>query len=168
MLLINSIIGNIYQDPKLAKEFENNTDPNYKQLILQRHELEKTRFRKTTTDGTDVGISLENGKGLHHGDILELDKVKILIRQEPEKLIKIKINDSKSDNHTLVMLGHIIGNRHRPIQIDANGDILFPIQRENEVELFKSLFHDISDKMTLSIENKIFEPNKSMDVHEHG
>ena len=168
MLLINSIKGNIYQDSKLAKEFENNTDPNNKQLILQRHELEKTRFRKTTTDGTDVGISLESGKGLRHGDILELDKIKILIRQEPEKLIKIKIINSKSDNHTLIMLGHIIGNRHRPIQIDTDGNILFPIQRENEVELFKSLFHEVSDKIQLSIENKIFEPNKSMDVHEHG
>jgi urease accessory protein len=168
LLLINSIKGNIYQDSKLAKEFENSTDPNYKQLILHRHELEKTRFRKTTTDGTDVGISIDNGKGLHHGDILELDQIKILIRQEPEKLIRIKINDSKSGNHTLVMIGHIIGNRHRPIQIDVNGDILFPIQRENELELFQSLFHDISDKIQLNIENKIFEPNKSMDVHEHG
>ncbi len=167
MLLLNSIKGNIYQDTKLAKEFENETDPNFKQLVLQRHELEKTRFRKTTTDGTDVGISLDDGKTLRHGDILELDKIKILIKQEPEQVIKIKISEPSSTNHTFVMLGHIIGNRHRPIQIDNDGCILFPIHRESEFELFKSLFHDILGKIELSIENKIFQPNKSMDVHEH-
>lgn len=167
MLLLNTVRGNIYENKELAKELEDNANLNFKELILQRHELEKSRFRKTTTDGTDVGISLE-GRKLRHGDILELDEIKILIKQEPEKVIKVKINESKSTNHTLIMLGHIIGNRHRPIQIDKDGFIFFPIHRENEIELFTSLFHDIHDKIELLIEDKIFQPNESMDVHEHG
>lgn len=168
MLLLNTVKGNIYHDSSLTEQSFQSSNPNFKRLVLSRHELEKKRFRKKTTDGTEVGISLESSSGLKHGDVLEINEIKILILQEPEDVIQVKITEKVSSIHTLVTLGHIIGNRHRPIEIDNEGTIFFPINSNNELELFKSLLHDIIDKLELSIVKKVFQPNQSMDVHDHG
>ena len=44
---------------------------------------------------------------------------------------------------------------------------MFPIHDETEVELFKKLFSDIIDHLTLLVEDQIFVPNEGMNVHEH-
>ena len=64
------------------------------------------------------------------------------------------------------MVGHIIGNRHRPISI-KNETISFPIHDDSEIELFGKLFHDVINKIDLSMQEEIFIPHESMDVHEH-
>ena len=44
---------------------------------------------------------------------------------------------------------------------------LFPIHDDSEMELFGKLFHDVINKIDLSIQEEIFIPHESMDVHEH-
>lgn len=165
MLVSNSTSGNIFKDSKLAKEFEAQNQ-NYKRLVLSRHEMEKTRFRKKTQDGTDIGIDLASGIRLNHGDIISVDSIKILVEQLPEKVIRVKSKEPRNPE-LFVMLGHIIGNRHRPIAYEDDS-ITFPIYSESELDLFKSLFKEIIQKIEVSVEEKIFQPNKTMDVHEHG
>ena len=165
MLLSNSITGNIFRDQNLAKEFETQNQ-NHKRLTLSRHEMEKTRFRKKTQDGTDIGIDLPSGIRLHHGDVMSIDSIKILVEQLPEKVIRVKAKEDKN-LELFVMLGHIIGNRHRPIAYEDNS-ITFPIHTESEFDLFKSLFKDMTAKIELSVEEKVFQPHDTMNVHEHG
>ena len=45
--------------------------------------------------------------------------------------------------------------------------ILFPIQEDSELEIFQRVFKDIIDHVELKIEEKIFLPHTSADVHEH-
>ncbi len=164
MLLSNSITGNVFSDSKLAKEFETQNQ-NYKKLALSRHEMEKTRFRKKTQDGTDIGINLAAGIRLHHGDVMSIDPIKILVEQLPEKVIRVRLKEENPE--LFVMLGHIIGNRHRPIAYEDNS-IIFPIYNESEFDLFKSLFNDMIKKIELVMEEKVFQPHNAMNVHEHG
>ncbi len=63
-------------------------------------------------------------------------------------------------------MSHIIGNRHRPIQIEDN-KIIFPILAESELDIFKKLFSSIIDHIDMKIEERIFEPHGEMNVHEH-
>ena len=63
-------------------------------------------------------------------------------------------------------MGHIIGNRHRPIGFDGE-KILFPIQADSELEVFERLFKEIIGDIELKIGEKIFLPHTSADVHEH-
>jgi urease accessory protein len=168
MLLASSISGNIFKDSVLAQEFElHKQNLNYKKILLSRHEMEKTRFRKKTEDGTDIGVNLLLPTRLCHGDVISIDSVKILIEQLPEKVITVKSKEQTNNSELYVMLGHIIGNRHRPISYD-DGVLSFPIYHETELELFKSLFKDMLDKIEVSVEEKIFQPHKVTNVHEHG
>ena len=168
MLSINSILGNAYHGNALKEKIENATQNHtVKQLFLSRSDMEKSRLRTETDDGTELGLSFEPGTTLHNGDVLETNSNLIIIHQLPEKIISVKVNDDHHSSSIRVQLGHIIGNRHRPLSLTSDGFVLFPIHDDNEVELFEKLFSEIIHHISMTVEDKIFVPNEGMDVHEH-
>ena len=165
MLIVNTILGNIYKDDQLAKKIEDSKKQGkFRRLLLSRIEMEKTRLRKKTDDGFDIGFILEPGTKLQHGDIISESDETILIEQLPEKTLVVKFKENRKGLFLLV--GHIIGNRHRPISI-RNETISFPIHDDSEMELFERLFHEVIHEIDLSINEQCFIPHTSMDVHEH-
>ena len=157
MININSILGNIFKETKLE-------NTNFEKLTISRIDLEKRILRKKTDLGTDIGINLDSGIKLQHGDIIGNNETKIIVEQIPEKVISVKLKEN--NENIAILLGHIIGNRHRPIAI-KNKMILFPIQEDSELEIFQRLFKEIIDHIELKIEEEIFLPHTSADVHEH-
>ncbi|HSG73841.1 MAG TPA: Urease accessory protein, partial [Nitrosopumilaceae archaeon] len=157
MIAISSVIGNIFQDKELADKFEKlKKTMSCEVLKFSRSELDKTRFRKQTDKGTDIGCILDSEHRLQNGDVMYSNTEKIIIiEQIPEKVISVKIKKIKANSEEiLVKLGHIIGNRHRPIQIDENGKILFPILSDSELDTFKKLFSEIIEHIEMKIEEK--------------
>lgn len=161
MLKITGVCGNIFHDEKL----ESIDKSSLEHLKISRGELEKNRLRRETDQGTDVGIILEPGMRLYNGDVLEDDDKMILVEQMPEKVLTVSFSEAQNPELQIV-IGHIIGNRHRPIAIH-NGIVSFPIQSDSELEIFEKLFADVIDKIQLKIEEKIFLPHTGADVHEH-
>jgi len=157
MLNINSILGNIFKDYSLEYG-------NFEKLIISRIDLEKRILRKKTNLGTDIGINLNSSTKLQHGDIIGNDKTKIIVEQMPEKVISVKLKEN--DERIAILLGHIIGNRHRPIAI-KDKMILFPIQEDSELDIFERLLKEIIEHIELKIKEEIFLPHTSADVHEH-
>ncbi|MDC3254375.1 Urease accessory protein [Nitrosopumilus sp.] len=157
MININSILGNIFKKSNL----ENN---NFEKLKISRIDLEKRILRKKTDSGTDIGINLDSGIKLQNGDIIGNDEVKIIVEQIPEKVISVRLK--QNNENIAILLGHIIGNRHRPIAI-KDKIILFPIQEDSELEIFQRLFKEIIDHIELKIVEEVFLPHTSADVHEH-
>ena len=168
MLVADTVLGNSYQGNHLHEKItfakENNT---LRRLFLSRTEMEKSRLRTKTEDGLEIGLSLETGHVLQNGDVIEIDSHLIVVHQLPEKVIRVMIHENEWSPNLLVQLGHIIGNRHRPLSITSDGCIMFPIHDETELELFEKLFSDIIDHLELIVEDEIFVPNKGMNVHEH-
>jgi len=161
MLEITSPIGNIF----LNKEFGDLKNKNFEKLKISRLELEKRILRRKTDHGTDVGLNLEPGVKLRNGDVIKNGDAIIVVEQLPEKVISVKLK-TKNIIDVMVLLGHIIGNRHRPISIQKE-EILFPIQADSELEVFTKLFQNIINHVEMSIEEQIFSPNSGADVHEH-
>ena len=165
MLIVNTVLGNIYKDDQLAKKIEDSKElGKFKRLLLSRIEMEKSRLRKKTDDGFDIGFVLEPGTKLQHGDVISESDETILIEQLPEKTLTVKFK--QNDKNLFLLVGHIIGNRHRPISI-RNETISFPIHDNSEMELFERLFHEVIHEIDLSIDEQCFIPHTSMDVHEH-
>jgi len=167
MLIIKKILGNIYNDILLKKKIEESkVNGNLQKLFLSRSEMEKIHLRKETDGGIEIGLTFEAGTKFHHGDVLDGDKSLILINQIPEKTVNVRLkNDTSSD--LAVIVGHVIGNRHRPISINNDHSISFPIHDDSEINLFQNLFQESSKYLILSIKETIFVPNDSMNVHEH-
>ena len=157
MLNINSILGNIFKDTSIEYA-------SFEKLMISRIDLEKRILRKKTNLGTDVGINLNSSTKLQHGDIIGNHETKIIVEQMPEKIISVKLKEN--DEKIAILLGHIIGNRHRPIAI-KDKMILFPIQEDSELEIFERLLKEIIEHIELKIKEEIFLPHTSADVHEH-
>ena len=167
MLVIETILGNMYNENALEEKIEvAKQNATLKTLFLSRSDMQKSRLRTETEDGMEIGLSLQPGNTLHHGDILEINSNLVIIQQLPEKIIRVQMKDDDSSS-ARVQLGHIIGNRHRPLSISTDGSILFPIHDENEVELFENLFSEIIHHITITVQDEIFVPNQGMDLHEH-
>ena len=169
MLTVTSIGGNIFHDKSLRKKYKHFTG-NYERLTISRLETERSRLRRKTDRGTDIGLILKSGTKLQHGDILlSTSKKFIIVEQLPEKVISIRIKKKEPKNllKLCMMIGHIIGNRHRPIAIDEKGTISFPIQADSEIEVFRRLLYSVMDHIELTVEERIFQPEQGMDVHEH-
>lgn len=166
MLTITSVAGNIFHDKDLMNKFKQmECQKRCERVKISRLELERGRIRKKTDLGTDVGLVLDSR--LYHGDVLLSDQEKfIMVEQLPEKVISIKITSLKDDPASLLALGHIIGNRHKPIAINTD-TLSFPIQADSEVEVFEKLLGDIVNNLEFVVEEQIFQPQRGMYVHEH-
>ena len=161
MLEVNFPVGNIFLD----KEFDDLKNGNFERLKISRIELEKRILRRKTDRGTDVGLKLDLGVTLRNGDVFEKDDKKIVLEQLPEKVISVRLK-TKNMTDVMVLLGHIIGNRHRPISIQRE-EILFPIQADSEKEIFSKLFSNIITHIEMTIKEQVFYPTSGADLHEH-
>jgi len=161
VLEINSPIGNIFRD----EGFDELKSGKFEKLKISRMELEKRILRRKTDRGTDIGLNLDPGVKLHHGDIIKNGDAKIIVEQLPEKIITVRLKN-KEMTDVMVLLGHIIGNRHRPISIQGD-EISFPIQADSEKEVFTKLFQSIINHIDMTVEEQIFSPQSGADVHEH-
>ena len=93
-------------------------------LKISRLEMGRSKIRKKTDLGTDVGLVLDSGTRLHHGDVLVSNPQFIILEQLTEKVLVIKIKKLEKKPIELVALGHTIGNRHKPIRIIEDAVIL--------------------------------------------
>lgn len=164
MLAITSVAGNIFADRRLAEKYRRaKAAGTCERLAVSRMEMERLRLRRTTDQGTDVGLVLEAGGRLHHGDVLIAKEKFILVEQLPERVVSVRIK--KGDVERMVglatLIGHTIGNRHRPIAVD-HGTISFPIQAESEVDVFRKL---LPAGARLEVTEQVFLP--AGEVHHH-
>ena len=161
MLKVNAPVGNIFLD----KEFDELKNMNFERLNISRIELEKRILRKKGDHGTDIGLKLDPGVKLCHGDVIGNENIKIVVKQLPEKVISIKLK-TKHEINVMVLLGHIIGNRHKSISIQGE-TISFPIQVDSEKDIFTKLFHDIVNHIEMTIDEQVFSPHLGADIYRH-
>ena len=157
MIILTSVSGNIWHDTDMK-------DATLERIHVSRMEMGKKRVRKTTDRGTDVGILLEGAATLRHGDIVTDGRHRMVIEQLPEKVVSVRLEPPYGMDLP-VMLGHTLGNRHRPVSI-RDDIVSFPIQSDSELEVFERLFACIPGRVELSIREMIFQPQG--DASDHG
>ena len=137
---------------------------------MTRSELEKSRIRKTTEGGADIAVSLPAGTVLRDGDLLDAGSGgRIVVEQAPEKIATARpVAGGGRGSAVAFLIGHIVGNRHRPISVSADGSsISFPLQADSEAEVFRSLFGRIEGGVELRVSEEVFRPHGGADVHGH-
>ena len=137
-------------------------------IRMSRAELEKSRIRKATEGGADVAVSLPHGTVMRDGDVLDAggDR-RIVVEQVPEKVATARPREG-GGGAAAFLVGHIVGNRHRPISVSPDGTaISFPIQADSEIGLFERLFERVGGGVDLRVSEAVFRPHGGADVHGH-
>jgi urease accessory protein len=171
MITINSIIGNMYHDENLRRQYEDMSNQSLSESIrINRMEAQRVRMRKRSSKGTDIALIMTPGTKLRHGDVLLVTNDKMVIMElEPENLAVIQVKDNIPEHDAVqvpVTIGHAIGNLHRPIKLEGR-KIYFPIQTDSEIEMFKKIFGRLLDHLEITQAKMVFEPEEETDVHEH-
>lgn len=182
----NKIVGNKFNDNGKKsiynKKRARGNKASFDTAVLSRVDMAKSRQLVRTISGAEVGINLSRGKTLYHGDILQNENLKkgtLMIQQAPEKVIVVKfVALDPVDNYEMsylddyfelcLILGHVIGNRHRPISInEEEKSVSFPIQGDSELEMFEKLLGQMEGDVELRITKEIFVPHVGANVHGH-
>lgn len=156
MLTATSVAGNVFRGDAPAASMD--------RVRLSRPDLERTRMRRRTDRGADLGIDLDPGSKLCHGDVLTDGHSFVVVEQSPEKVIVARWPKG-APPELPVLLGHAVGNLHRPLSVEGDA-VAFPIQADSEVEVFERLLARLGG-IDLSVEERIFNPHEGADVHGH-
>ncbi|WP_431223452.1 urease accessory protein UreE [Serratia sp. L9] len=117
MILIENIIGNSKADPSWLKKAQGYQ---HDVLILEQWEAQKSRCRKQSEQGQDIGIALDRHVRLADGDVLLLDEEKkylltVTIHLRDVMVIHLEKYASAGFEEVIKQvfeLGHALGNQH--------------------------------------------------------
>lgn len=167
--IVRSVVGNIHKSMLLSKEYRKMKAAGKSETMsLSRADMQRMRLRRKTDSGSDVGIIMQPDAWLKDGDVLVFTKEKfVVVRQLREKVLSVKVreHDPVGTAEVSALVGHAIGNRHRPIAVDGR-TITFPIMADSELEVFQRLLP--MGSVRLKIEEKVFQPSGvTISNHEH-
>jgi urease accessory protein len=109
-------------------------------VALDQWEAQKSRFKKMSSDGVEVAVSLNRGTFLHDGDVLVWDEttgVAIAARITLKDVLVIQLGELLAKDpaitlRTAVELGHAIGNQHWPAVVKET-QVFVPLSVDRKV-----------------------------------
>jgi len=118
VVIIETVLGNI-SDPEWTERLHS---ANVDLLEVDQWEVQKSRFRKTTTKGAELAISLDRGTYIRDGDVLFWDAKAanaIVARIDLRDVMVVHLDNLSGLSPEIAMrrcveLGHAMGNQHWP------------------------------------------------------
>ncbi|MEH6549078.1 MAG: urease accessory protein UreE [Pseudomonadales bacterium] len=83
-------------------------------VVLSFEQRKKGRLKTVTLQGHELGLFLERGKVLRHGDVLETDCGQYILVQAADEAVAVA---STNDWHNFAKLCYHLGNRHTPLEV---------------------------------------------------
>jgi urease accessory protein len=136
MIIIENVLGNV-GEPEWEKRLVACT---VEPLPLDHWEAQKNRFRKKTTTGREIAVSLDRGAFLRDGDVLLWDEAAACAVVANISLRDVMIihldalarEDPQYAMRTCIELGHALGNQHWPALV-KDARVFVPLTVDHKV-----------------------------------
>ena len=137
MILIEHILGNAKKDPAWQHTLEG---AHIDLLVLDPREAQKSRCRRTSLGGRDLGISLERNVVLADGDVLlwdEASRTAVVVQLNLRDVMVIDLKELKKQSLDVLIktsfeLGHALGNQHWKA-VTKNNEVYIPLTVETKM-----------------------------------
>ena len=137
MILIEHILGNAKKDAVWKQKLEG---ANIDVLVLDQREAQKSRCRRTSAGGLDLGISLERNVVLSDGDVLRWDpatRTAVVVQLNLRDVMVIDLKELKKQPLDVLIktsfeLGHALGNQHWKA-VTKNNEVYIPLTVETKM-----------------------------------
>ncbi len=147
-MLVEKVIGNINDE-----QFKNS---NIDYVDIEWHEAFKKLHRKTSQNGIEVGIKLDNDiltRGLRQGDILAINEDNVIAVNIPkDKALVVKVDNT----HLVPKVCYEIGNRHATLFEGSSHNEFITIYSEPMKEMLEKI------GASVAVEEVQFDFNKSI------
>ncbi|CDQ45287.1 urease accessory protein UreE [Mycolicibacterium neoaurum] len=111
-MIADTVLGHI-DDPAFAGRRRHHVDIGW-------GDAGKHRQLVTTDTGIEVRIMLPRGVFLHHDAVITDDgHAVVVVRRPAEPAIRVRFADNTA--RAMLMLGHLLGNQHAPVDVDDDG-----------------------------------------------
>lgn len=125
MIIVEHILGNIHKDAILAQKIK---DAVLDILVFNQWEAQKSRCRKRTQKGRDIGIILDRDHFFQEGDVLFFEastNTYVIAKITLSDLMVVDLNSLKTKTTEKQIkisfeLGHTLGNQHWKAVIKGN------------------------------------------------
>ena len=156
-MLVEKVIGNINDD-----KFKNS---NVDYVDIEWHEAFKKLHKKTSQNGVEVGIKLDNDiltRGLRQGDILAINDDNVIAVNIPkDKALVVKV----ADTHLVPKVCYEIGNRHATLFEGSNHNEFITIYSEPMKEMLEKIGANVSiEEVQFDFDKSI---SSSINSHHH-
>ena len=161
-------LGNIEQDAKLAQEVIEARETNsLLEVSLSKSDRVKGRIF-TQSKGLAIGIVRDRALKLREGDVFQTqNNYLLLIHLETETLMVLDLTHLTNSNAAvqLVRLGHLLGNQHYSIQIEA-AKIYVRVPTDSRV--ITKMIEDLAiEGLKIGWQNKVFEADNAIATDHH-
>ncbi|PAA11216.1 urease accessory protein UreE [Pseudomonas fragi] len=137
MILIEHILGNAKKDPHWKHKLES---AKVDLLVLDQREAQKSRCRRTSLGGLDLGISLERNVVLSDGDVLLWDEAAntaVVVQLNLRDVMVIDLKELKQQPLDVLIktsfeLGHALGNQHWKA-VTKHNEVYIPLTVETKM-----------------------------------
>ncbi|MFH6568115.1 urease accessory protein UreE [Pseudomonas kulmbachensis] len=137
MILIEHILGNAKKDPHWKQKLE---AANVDLLVLDQREAQKSRCRRASLGGLDLGISLERNVVLSDGDVLlwdEATNTAVVVQLNLRDVMVIDLKELKQQPLDVLIktsfeLGHALGNQHWKA-VTKHNEVYIPLTVETKM-----------------------------------
>jgi len=168
MLQIDTIRGNVGDDPDLADAYEEHAAAG----TLERIEIDsgdrvKSRLRTETDAGTDVGLVVDRPE-LSDGDVLTVNDDRMIVVSFSDRESLVVSLPSDLSTAATVELGHRIGNQHWDFAV-SGGELYVPLAADRRIVenvVGDALPGDCETRVE-SVDASLFVDDESSLRHEH-
>lgn len=156
-MLVEKVIGNINDE-----QFKNS---NIDYVDIEWHEAFKKLHRKTSQNGIEVGIKLDNDiltRGLRQGDILAINEDNVIAVNIPkDKALVVKVDNT----HLVPKVCYEIGNRHATLFEGSSHNEFITIYSEPMKEMLEKIGASVTEEEVQFDFNKSI--SSSINSHHH-
>jgi len=169
MLVTETIIGNVEDDADLRRSVEARPDAEVERVVLDERERRRSRIRTTTDAGTEIGVVVEDERGLRPGDVLVDDERVVLVEFADREALVVEFADGDAVAMARAAeLGHAVGNRHRDLAIrDGEALIALDTDADRTVEEVTGMLPPGAETRRELVDPTLFDDGGTAD-HDHG
>ncbi|RXK51568.1 urease accessory protein UreE [Halorientalis pallida] len=172
MLVTDSVLGNVDDDADLRAAVETRPADEVERVVLDERERRRSRIRTATDAGTEIGVVVEDERGLEPGDVLVNDDERVVLVEfaDREALVVAFTDGDAAAMARAAELGHAVGNRHRDLAV-RDGEVLIALDTDGDrtVETVEAMVPPDTEMWRERVDPTLFDDAGTADHdHRHG
>jgi urease accessory protein len=130
------------------------------EVPINREEAMRGRLRAKASDGEEIIIDLPRGVAVNDGDVFgpSINGAYYRARIEPEKVLKVELQEGASTVENALKLGYELGGHHLEILVDG-GEIFVPLNLPPDK--IDQLLHRTQLPVKTEIVTRVISPDAS-------
>ncbi len=143
MIVVDSYVGNAEEDPAVEMRL---AEEDARTITVDEAQRQRSRFKTTADDGSEVGVVVPFGGNLRGGDVFEGDGALVRVELAPRDALVVDFETVEPSHGAMlacVRWAHDLGNRHRNLTVQGCTAVV-PVEDDTDATRLRE---DVADHL---------------------